>query len=447
MKRPILLAAMLLSAAPLHAQQAPAGRPLSLDEALATAGENNPALRSAQSGVPAASARVRQGWGAFLPSFSADLSMGGTQSRRMRGEDNFGRPLPSDSAIEQTNSNVAQSFSLSVPLFKPGRLGQLRAAQAGRRSAEARVASEGVRVRAEVERRYYQALRATRLVQLEERLLAASRERLEATRRLLRIAVRGPVDVLGAEVEVSSQEQALEKARGEVRRHQLSLREAMGVMDDEALALSSDPPSVFDPTALRADSLAAAALLANPRILQGEADVEAARRRTGAARWDRLPTVSASVNLNRNQFDQEYDALSHALSPSDRSLGVTLRFSLPIFDQFNTSASIAQARAEETRAREDARGSRLAVENEVRSARIELENAFRAHANAERTLRLARQRLELAQEQYRNGAMSFAELQIVIDRTASAEREVVDARAQFASNVSFLEQYVGGPLR
>ena len=44
-------------------------------------------------------------------------------------------------------------------------------------------------------------------------------------------------------------------------------------------------------------------------------------------------------------------------------------------------------------------------------------------------------------------AMSFAELQIVIDRTASAEREVVDSRAQYASNLSVLEQYVGGPLQ
>jgi outer membrane protein TolC len=82
----------------------------------------------------------------------------------------------------------------------------------------------------------------------------------------------------------------------------------------------------------------------------------------------------------------------------------------------------------------------------VRSAHIDLLNAHKILQLAERKAQLSRERLQLAQEQYRNGAMSFAELQIVIDRTAAAEREVVDAQAQYAANLTLLEQHVGGHL-
>ena len=41
---------------------------------------------------------------------------------------------------------------------------------------------------------------------------------LELTRELVRVGVRGPLDVLGAEVAVAEQEQALERARGDASR-------------------------------------------------------------------------------------------------------------------------------------------------------------------------------------------------------------------------------------
>jgi outer membrane protein TolC len=283
-------------------------------------------------------------------------------------------------------------------------------------------------------------------VHLERRLLASARERLGATERMFRLALRTRVDILGAEVAVSTQEQAVEKARGEARRSLLSLREAIGVMGADSLSLTSAAPAVFDPSGLNVDSLVAGALVTSPRITGTDAAFAAAAGRTAAVRGERLPSLNARVSLNRSQFDQDYHALRDVLSPSDRRTAVAVGVSVPLFDQFRTSTTVAQMRADETRAREDARAARLALETEVRGAYIDLEHAHRTTVHAERTVQLSRERVELAQEQYRVGSVSFTELHDAVERSAVAERDALAARYDFAAALVTLEERTGGAV-
>lgn len=445
MKRPLLLALLLLPA-PLAAQgEAP--RPLSLAEALRVAGENNPAYRSARADIAVADARTRQSYGAFLPRLSASLGVDASRSRTFTGEDEFGNPLPSEQAVEFTQSRAAQSADLRMTLFDPAQFGQVGAARAEARATVSAVEAEGVRMRAEVARRYWEAVRTDRRIELEERLLASAAERLDATRRLLRIGARNPVDVLGAEVRVAEQEQALEEARGERRLARLALREAMGILDDEPLRLTTEPPTLFDPSGLDAETLLAYAGDASPRVERVESSLLAAHRRTGAARLSRLPTLGLSAGYGRSFSDRDLDAFDDIFGPRNRSLSFGLSVSLPVFDQFQTSAEIAQARATERKAEEEVRATRLLVEREVRGALIELENAFRAAQTVERAVGLSRERLEMAQEQYRLGSLSWTDLQDSVEGAATAERKLLDARFRFAAALATLEEKVGAPVR
>src|SRR5690606_21364736 len=105
----------------------------------------------------------------------------------------------------------------------------------------------------------------------------------------------------------------------------------------------------------------------------------------------------------------------------------------PLFNRFGTTAQIAQAAATAEDAAEDVRATRLELETQVRSAHIDLVNAYRSLELAEESAQLSRDRLELAQEKFRLGAISFTELQNVTDRTAQAERSALDARFSFIS--------------
>jgi outer membrane protein TolC len=448
MKYLAFTAALLVAVSPrLAAQGTP--RDLSLDEALRVAEQNNPDYRSVQTGVRDASARERESMGAFLPQLSTSLSFAGTMSARRVGEDEFGNPLPAGEVRESTRSSTGHGARLGIPLYERGRTSEVKATRADSRAAGSAVLVERGRVRAEVKRRYQDAVRAERLIELEEQLLASARERLDATQRLFRIAAQGMVEVLGAEVEVARQEQAVDQARGDARKAKLALGEVMGTLDVEEAKLTTGPMEVFDPASLGADSLVTLAVRGHPRLAEAASDVAAAGYRVSVARGQRWPKLDASLDYGRSSLRQDYDAFSdfaNPFNPFDRDLSFGFSVSLPIFDQFRTSTQVAQADAARTRAQESLRATRLAVEREVRSALIDLQNTFRSSQRSEHAAKLSRDRLEMAREQYRLGAISFTELQQVVDRTAEAERDALRARFEFAIALATLEERVGAPV-
>jgi outer membrane protein TolC len=88
----------------------------------------------------------------------------------------------------------------------------------------------------------------------------------------------------------------------------------------------------------------------------------------------------------------------------------------------------------------------LAAERDVRAAALELTNAYQSLQLAEQRVGLAREREQLALEQYRLGAIDFTSLQNILDRTAQAERAVLDARFGFITARVNLEERLGGRL-
>lgn len=449
--RTLAVVALLLAApASLRAQQ-PAqsqGEPLSLQQALATAEENNPAYRRAVTEVGTAQADVRRARGAYLPELNFSIGTSGGFNRKLTGQTQFGEVIRRDTVLEYSGSSASQRLSMSgFRLYDGGeRRSNLQAARAGEQVVAARVEGEEVRMRADVARRYWEAVRADRTIRLEEELMAAARDRLEVTRALVAVGVRGPLDVLGAEVAVAEQEQALERARGEARTRQLDLRQAMGVIEPGWLRLTDEPPAMFDPSTLDTEALVEASLTAHPRIQRVDLAVRQADARIGAAQSARLPRLSMGATVARDQGYEGYRGLT-GLNPLDQRVGVDFTLQVPLFTGHRTSYQIQTARAARDAAAEDARGERLALEREVRGALIDLDNAYRAAQNAERTLGLNRQRLALAQEQYRVGALTLNDLTDAVERAARAERDVLRTRFEFATALATLDERAGHPVR
>ncbi len=107
------------------------------------------------------------------------------------------------------------------------------------------------------------------------------------------------------------------------------------------------------------------------------------------------------------------------------------------------SQSAVNASVALDQAQEDAWERRLEREQLVRSALINLESAYTTLQLQTRRLDLNRQRLELAQEQYRFNAVTFIELQQYINDVATAERDIVNRQLDFATALVTLEQQVG----
>ena len=420
---------------------------VTLDEALSLARQHNPDYRKARNEAGAAGLASTAGSLWFLPTVNASLTFNRSSATNVTGTGTDGRPFELPNPVTFQSSSASQGINASLTLFDGLRsLRSGRAAAARASATEATAHATVLQVEAQVRRQFLQALRQQQLIQVEERLLASQREQLSATERLFRTAGANQVDVLGAQVAVAQQEQALASQQGEAQKAGLELARVLGLEDIVPLEPTGTVPAPFDPAALDADALVRVAERQSPRLAQLAAQANAANADAGAAVGARWPTISLSAGVNRSLSLPTYDAFGE-LNPRNRSFGIGLQVQMPIFTRFQTSANIAAAHARADNADEDLRAGRLQLETSVRSALVDLRNAHQALLLAERSAALSRTRQDLAQQQYRLGAIGYQNLQQVIDGAAQAERQAVGARFTFALALVAIEELVGGEVR
>ena len=419
---------------------------LSFKQAVGIALERSPVYEREVNAVASAGFSERLALGrAFLPSLSAGLGFGGGWSRRQTGEDDFGQPIEGTEFREATSSSASQSVNASVPLFDLQSIRSYGAAQDRTAARAAAAEYQAGLLRTRVGQAYFGVVQRDRLVEVEERNLATARQSLEAIRRLLRIAARQPTDVLGAELQVAQAEQALAEARGEARKARLQLRARLGVPLERAFVLTTGFADVFDPEALQTETLVRRALEDSPRIAQQVASLKAAEASLSAERAGRYPSISGNVGYSRSFGIQGYDAIGRFDLPNQGwDFGFSL--SLPVFSQFGTSAAIGQADIAVDDARAALREARLQLDMEVRSALIDLRNAYASVVLAERQVELGRERLAQGQELYRLGTLDYTDLQTMIDQLSGYERGLITARYRFTEALLTLEEKVGGTV-
>jgi outer membrane protein len=149
------------------------------------------------------------------------------------------------------------------------------------------------------------------------------------------------------------------------------------------------------------------------------------------------------ASLGRSQNNSNYSGFVQ-VNPLNQNAGLNFTLSVPLFTQYQTSYQIHSARAARDAALEDSRAERLTVERDVRVAVVELQNAHTAAAQTARAVELNRRRLELAQQQYRVGALTLMELTDAVERAARAERDALRTRFEFAAALATLDERVGG---
>lgn len=442
--------ALVVFALPATAQTPPpVPSQLTLEEAIELARRNNPQHLQLVNNGDVAAAEVRQNYGSFLPTLSANTSTGSNWSRRLSTVGNFGEPLEQPEPVTSETSSAGWGLNTSMTLFDGGRMfANLSAAKAGAELADAEILNGVNTLRANVARAYFGALRAARLAELERQLLAFAAEQVQITEEQFRIAAAQQTDVLGARGDVASQRRSLSAAEAEARTTKLDLLEQLGVRGEVAFDVVTDLPAALDPSGLEAETLVARALVSSPAVRMAAARTYQAQKAAAASHGGRWPTVSLSGSYSRGSSERGlFDAWGR-FSHDNQGASLSLSVQLPIFQRFQTSAQIAQAEAAADDARQAERQTRIQTEKEVRAAIIDLGRAYDALQLAEEQAELSAQRLELAQEQYRAGAssMNFTNLQQIVQSTQAAQRQALEARFAYQTARILLEERLGGPL-
>ena len=416
---------------------------LTLREALERASQFNPEYRQALNRMELEGPQRREAWGAFLPDLRLSLGTSQRFSQQRTAVDFFGNPIDNEVTRTVSTSSSNQSASVGLDLFRGGErfhaFDQARAqARAERLGAERDLNT----ILAEVQRQFLIAQRQTARLAVEVELLAARESDYEVTLRLFELATVGRSDLLGAELDLETQRVAVTEYRGQVDKAMLALQRAIGDPSLRLASIEQELPLPFDPASLDLEMLVATAVQRSPAVGAAEATRAVRQSALGSAKASRWPTLSLGSNFYRSASGPDRSALFE-LDPGDFYSTFGLTVSIPVFTQFQTSQRIASASIDLRNAGEQVRQAELEREEQVRTRYVDLETTWATLRQRETALEVAEERLRIVQEEYRLATKSIEDLRIAVREQATAQRDAVDQRFEFAVALVWLYEAAG----
>ena len=439
-------AAVLAGVEPLKAQEMRGGDEvtvLTLEDALRRAADYNPQYRQAVNRMDLAGPQQREALGAFLPDLSVSYNTGHSFSRQTTALDIFGQPLPNPEVRTITRSRSSQGVSMGIPLFRGGsRFHQLGQARAQARADRLSASRELNTVLAEVQRQFLIAQRQKAALEVELELLAARERDVELTTSLFELASIGRSDLLATELDLEAQRLSVNTAQANFQKGLLALRRAVGDPALENFDVEQRQPEPFDPASLDVDQLVALAIRESPSVGAADAALAVSRAALNSQKADRWPSLSLSADIGGGTFGDERTALFD-FAPDNASGGLSLSVSIPVFSRFTTSRAIAQADVDLRNANETRRQTELELEEQIRARYVDLEAAWASLRERTRRQEIATERLGIVQEEYRLATKSIEDLRAAIREEASALRDALDQRFEFAGALVGLYEAAG----
>ena len=418
-----------LATLPLAAQQ-PAGRPISLEDAIRMANPASETLELANASVYRArgeqyrSAYERwpqltgtAGYSRLLRSQFEGFSFGGDSSGTGGGDGSTSQ-LP----FGQRNT-YSFGLNLNWQLFSGGRIsGQKQYADASRRTADLGLTTAQAQVTLETVQAYYDAVAAD----LQVRIAEISQEQADTTLRLTeqrRAAGTQPeFDLLRARVARDNARTIVIARRVDRDVAYMGLRRQLGIPLSQPITLTT---SIID-TALT-DSPTLANMLRQPvdtvvanRIIVRQA-TEAVDGQEGlwkASKAQQWPQLQLTSQYGRVGYPSNYDPLGPTYY-TNWNFGFGLNFPITTGGRIKGDKVVAEAGVREAKSRLQ-QVTELA-EVDTRSALAQLDAAQAAWASSEGTVQQAQRAYEIADLRFREGLSTQTELLDARSALASAE--------------------------
>lgn len=486
MHKLILVAVVSLCASSVSAQTPPtradsAGarvRAVSLEEAIARADRGSESVEIARAAVARARGQQAVARSQFLPQLNASVGYARTLASQFEGF-SFGGPdtstfrslctpnIPSDATPAERQAAMDQArtcpaagggpdfssvgfgaenqwtlgLQFSMPVFTGGRnLGSRAAANAGRRAADIELGAQRAQLILDVTEAYYNAVLATRLVEIAQTTLAWNDEVLRQTTRARQVGSAAEFDLLRAQVARDNQIPIVLRRRSDAAVAQWRLKQMLELPLDDSLQLTTPIDEAPTPAiaAVSAERVAApdTAAVNRATVRQASENVKAQEGLLSVARAERFPTISITSGYQRLFFPlTTFPELNDFRE--NWTVGISAGVSLFSGGRVSGQVLTAQANLREARARE--KQARELAALDARVALSQLEQAEAAWRASQGTAEQARRAYSIDQVRFREGISTQTDLtqsQLLVEQAmvnrAVAARDLAVARMRLA---------------
>lgn len=486
-------------AMPAAAQQGPVRR-MSIDDVVATALEQNLDLQVQRINPELQSLTVSQFKAVYTPNFVSTLSAsdqtqpstsfldsGGAGTTGITsGNSIFNVGVQSSSPwwggaydvrwnnTRSTTTNLLQSFNPQInssvaatyqqPLLRnfkiDGNRQQLLVSQKNKEITDVQLQQSITQTTRSVRNAYYDLIYAIGNLEVQRQSLTLSQQSLKDNRARVEIGTMAPLDIVQAEAEVATREEAVILAEAAIERTQDTLRALVYSPTSADFWTARIEPTdtiTFVPTAVDVDGAVKKALTERTDLVNARKNVEINDVNIRYFRNQSLPDVTASLNYNARAIGgtqvqrglvnglpigdvvnstsvSYFSTLGTAFSGDYPGWNLQLNMSYPI-GRSTSEAQLARARLAQTQAERNISSLELAVTTQVRDAARNVQtNAKRVDAT--RTSRvLAERRLEAEEKRFQAGlTQNFFVLAAQRDLSIARNNELL-ALVQYAQSV------------
>jgi outer membrane protein TolC len=229
------------------------------------------------------------------------------------------------------------------------------------------------------------------------------------------------IDVVRTLVELQTQQQRLNALTAEVRKQKIGLARLIGLPLDRDVILSEslEFPALTVPEAAAAIQQA---FMNRQDLKAAQAQVQAAERAVAAAHAERLPSVA---------LNGDYGVLGPNPASTHGVFNVTGSVSLPLYVGGRIKADIEQAETTLAQRKAELADQQGQVEQEVRTALIEVETAIGQVQLAQQNRGYANETLRESRDRFRLGVANTVEVVQAQEQVAGAESDYVSSLYSF----------------
>jgi len=416
------------------------GQALTLDDAIKTTLQNNPALQGAALGAKSAQWGVKKAYLDYLPQVNFGFQYARIDGESFRSASAFtdiGRFLASQTLLDTIAANdvspdlirpsafqssYGPTISVVQPIYSGGILrSQLNVAQATDVRSQASWEETRQQVIFETQGNYLQALKAMELVALAQETHRSAQEHLQTTRKMLEVGMRARNEVLRFEVALANAENNLVIAENNLALAKAGLNKVMGVdIEREVTLLPVDDFSWEAPRTLREQT--EIALRRHPGLQVMKSTVSMQHAAIGVARSGFMPKVNLAYNYSWQANDTwAFDSF--------KTWSLAITASIPVFNSFQNYAGLKkeQETLGQVKKLEDdfVRGLQL----QVKQASLNLAAAEKRMAISEKAVEEANENLRIVKNSYQVGLLSS--LDVVDAEVASTQTKAGRIEARY----------------
>ena len=223
------------------------------------------------------------------------------------------------------------------------------------------------------------------------------------------------IDVTRTLVELQSQQQRLTALQSDVRKQKLAFARLIGIPLGRTLVLS-EPLSFNPPPVPETSSALQQAFDKRWDLKAAESQVRAAQMVLSAAHAERLPSASVSA---------DYGVLGSSAVTNHGVYSVVGAVNVPVYQGGRVKADIIQAEATLHQRQAELADQRSQVEQDVRTALIELETAIGEVRLAENNRGFANETLREARDRFNAGVATTVEVVQAQEQVAGAESDYI----------------------